>query len=308
METTNMSTRHERDMASILTSMARELRKKTHPNKDLKFIDAFWEVYHDRFKHNRTAGKQEQQALTLASIMGEGKLLREIDNQTLSYIKQKLIEGGRSMPTVHRYFNLLRATMAHIRDNRMPGLILPNFKAYRNPKAERNRESTLSKQMEAMMLAQADEELADLITVLLYTGLRLGEALSLTYERSIDLAGGKLTVFREHSKGKVARSVPMLPQVKKVLFKRQGGVRPFLKSQTHYHRHFSMLRDKLGIRDKDMVFHALRHSAATRLLEAGVSLPVVQQWMGHASVATTMKYVHLTSAHLDQAAEALASW
>jgi len=55
---------------------------------------------------------------------------------------------------------------------------------------------------------------------------------------------------------------------------------------------------KAGIKKK-ISFHTLRHCFATHLLEQGVNLRLIQEFMGHVSLKTTAGYLHLV--HIDPA-------
>jgi integrase/recombinase XerD len=57
---------------------------------------------------------------------------------------------------------------------------------------------------------------------------------------------------------------------------------------------------KSGVRRKGGI-HLLRHSFATHLIESGLELTLVQRWLGHSSLLTTARYLHVTSARLDAA-------
>jgi site-specific recombinase XerD len=50
----------------------------------------------------------------------------------------------------------------------------------------------------------------------------------------------------------------------------------------------------------------LRHTCCTRLIEAGVDLRSVMEWMGHSSLDITQRYAHFVPERLDHAADKLA--
>ena len=84
---------------------------------------------------------------------------------------------------------------------------------------------------------------------------------------------------------------------------------PALKSKSGRHQDAATATTPMGIKTaqdaikkitkelnfaKKITMHTLRHSFASHLLEAGVSLKAIQKFLGHASLQTTMIYLHLT--------------
>jgi len=77
------------------------------------------------------------------------------------------------------------------------------------------------------------------------------------------------------------------------LFEAQGKKGQFL-SDTTLNSIVKQSASKAGIK-KQVSFHTLRHCFATHLLEKGVNLRLIQQFMGHVSLKTTSVYLHLVN-------------
>jgi len=141
-------------------------------------------------------------------------------------------------------------------------------------------------------------------------GLRLHEGLHLEVS---DIDSDRMMIHVHRGKGAKDRYVP-LPQATLHLLRRYwvshrhpsflfpaiGRTRqkvneaktPMAKSSVQGAFRRAMVA--AGIHKKMVSVHTLRHSYATHLLEAGVNIRVIQRYMGHSQLETTMVYLHLT--------------
>jgi integrase/recombinase XerC len=150
---------------------------------------------------------------------------------------------------------------------------------------------------------------------LLYgSGLRVGEVAGLTLDR-IDLDRARVVVW---GKGDKERQVPMSDHALDALREYLRVARPFMAPEDSRGLFFNRRRKPFSERDiRSMVErysgtllpgrrvspHTLRHSFATHLLEGGADIRAVQELLGHASVATTQRYTHVSRARLFEAYE-----
>lgn len=162
------------------------------------------------------------------------------------------------------------------------------------------KERILSLDEEKRLLSVCDTYLHSIIVTALYTGMRKGEILSLKWE-NIDLANNLITIDQTNAKSKKTRRIPVNSVIRKLLLEQRlksaGSEYVFLSSKgTPYMRQDSLNRAYLlslaKAEIKGLRFHDLRHTAATRLIELGYSIVAVKEILGHASINTTMRYVH----------------
>lgn len=159
--------------------------------------------------------------------------------------------------------------------------------------------------------AAGDTEMRNLIILGVETGMRQGELLGLT-RRDIDFGRG--LILLGETKGNKRRSVPLTERARRSAQSMTQGShmqdheRLFSDRLTsrNISRWMATWKSKLGLpKDDEACFHTLRHTTCSRLVQAGVPIVVVQKWMGHATIQTTMKYAHLAPDSLDVALAAL---
>lgn len=136
-----------------------------------------------------------------------------------------------------------------------------------------------------------DVDFLNLVKFALYTGMRRGEILSLKWENIendfIQILDSKSGKSRKIPKvGNLKLLLEQIPHENEyVFYNKQTGTRFF-----DIKRQFSTAIKNAGI--TDFRFHDLRHTAATRMVRAGIDLVVVKELLGHANIQTTMRYAH----------------
>jgi site-specific recombinase XerD len=137
------------------------------------------------------------------------------------------------------------------------------------------------------------------------SGLRLGEVLNL---RLTDIDSGRMVLRVDQGKGKKDRNVMLSPALLKTLrlYWRASRPRVWLfpsptgngrLNETIIQRAFTLAKMQARI-VKPVSFHSLRHSFATHLLESGVNVRTIQALLGHHSLSTTQRYMHVAGDYL----------
>lgn len=161
-------------------------------------------------------------------------------------------------------------------------------------------EAELSALMDAAQAAGEREHAA--IALMAYAGLRVSEVAHLRWR---DIEGD--VVWVRQGKGGKDRAVPAHPRVREALLALRKSVilrssyvfpspsdpaRPITTRALQYM--VERLGRQAGIPRHKTRCHTLRHTMATRLLRVTHDLRLVQMALGHASIATTQVYAHLT--------------
>lgn len=142
---------------------------------------------------------------------------------------------------------------------------------------------------------------------LIDTGARVGEALALKWG---DIQNGNATFWI--TKSGRSRTIPLTERAEDAIEacrKFGAGSGPFAKiPYQNFKYSWDAAKKECGLEaDANMVPHILRHTCASRLVQAGIDLRRVQTFLGHQTIQMTLRYAHLATNDLQQCAAALNS-
>lgn len=240
------------------------------------------------------------------------RLLAELEPRELGFIHVDRITlrsylfkvgHGRSSSTIARHIAALRTFFQWmLREGHMEN---PAASDLQPPKVGRRLPHVLSvEQSDSLFEGEPDSKLSvrdrALIEVLYGSGLRVAEANALDLS---DIDFEQCMIQVRHGKGKKDRLVPMGPAANAALqllsetwvihegalFRNNRGGRLSVRSMRRIVRQQGLNSGTHGLYP-----HALRHSFATHMLDAGADLRTIQELLGHESLSTTQRYTHVS--------------
>jgi integrase len=262
--------------------------------------------------------------------------LKDLNPAHVRGLYREKLDSGLSVATVRKMHSILsKALKQAVSDGLVPRNVC---EAVKPPKVERKEINPLDReQAKALLKVASGDRLEALYVLAVHTGMREGELLGLKWE-DVDLKRGVLRLrhglVREGGKTalgdlktpKSRRSVRLtraaagalrshldrqleemermgsLYQPGGLVFATQTGT--LINPSNLRNRSFKPLLKRAGLRD--MCFHDLRHTCATLLLSQGTHPKLVQELLGHATIAMTLDtYSHFLPSMGDQTVRAM---
>ena len=150
-------------------------------------------------------------------------------------------------------------------------------------------------------------EARDIIICLIDLGCRVNELLNLE-KRFVDFDNNQIN-FNDR-KNDQAVAVPMTDRVRLIIKKYYDNCKEFDKlfslNYSRMNGFWQAARESLGYADKKFyTLHLCRHTCASRLVQRGVPILLVKDWLGHEDIENTMIYAHLAPKALHSVVDVL---
>jgi len=286
-----------------------ELTGICESSSSMKLSDAIDKIYEERWMSLRDGEKSYRTAFRIMEIIGD-LYLSDITNDVVASLGKELKARGNRPATINRNYACLKTIL---RSAAREWDAIDKVPFFRMEKETQGRIRVITKDELKTITTAFDQwnvpEFGHLALVLVNTGMRLGEALALKYS-DVDFKEGLIHVWE--NKSDVPRSIWMIPLVRDILdvrkniMNREGEERFFPMTTDQCQHYWKKVRSLMGLDgDTQFVWHALRHTCASRLVQRGADLYVVKELLGHSTIKVTERYAHLAPSNLKQAVQLL---
>ena len=227
------------------------------------------------------------------------KITTPVVNKMMDYLLLKLKNSKAVVNTKRGY---LKTVLDHmIDDGYIDKVRLPKRHRIKKQKVEYLTQDMEDELLDYLLDKSFDEdnkfylESHFIISCLIDLGCRVNELLGLE-KRYVDFNNNQIN-FNER-KNDNAVAVPMTDRVKKIMklycYNKRDFDRVFILEYDQLNGIWQDARKSLGYADKKFyTLHLCRHTTASRLVQRGVPLLLVKDWLGHEDIKTTMIYAHL---------------
>ena len=232
------------------------------------------------------------------------KITRPLVNKMMDYHKEKL---KNSNAVINQKMGYLRVVLSEMEEDGYIEMIkFPKPRPTKNTKVH-----YLTKDMEKELLwylTNIEQRKArDIVVFLIDLGCRVNELLGLE-KRFVDYENNQIN-FNERKNDK-AVAVPMTDRVQEVLERYYKSCNDtdklFNVDYSWLNAIWQRARKDLGYADKKFyTIHLCRHTCASRLVQRGVPILLVKDWLGHEDIENTMIYAHLAPKALHSVVEVL---
>jgi len=283
-------------------------RKKLKALRNITFEKIFTDRYYPQVQHDKSiqSCKRELSLFEKWIKPVTGPLpLRQIAPIHLEKIKKNMKDAGLAPRSIEYALAVIRQVFNYAFRNNMFSGDNP-VKKVKIPKSDNKRLRFLARdEAEALLneLKAKSQTVWEQAMLSLHTGLRTGEIFRLTWA-DVDIENGTLTA--KDSKNKITRHAYMTSEIKAMLLskkqdKPKDRLYPATNEETRQEisKTFKRVVKDLGFNDgiedrrDKVVFHTLRHTYASWLVQAGTDLYVVKERLGHSTLAMTERYAHL---------------
>jgi integrase len=284
-------------------------------------------LFDDLLADYRKAKERAGKAIMRTDV-GYRRLLERFGGRPARNIAQAEVEEwyaelmeSMSIASANHHVQLLRAILLRgVSNRRLRHEDVPPMKL-ENPNNQRLR--YLDQDEELRLLPALQDALKCIAALAIQTGMRKGELLNLRWPE-VDFATG--TIWVKEAKSGEGRRLPMNSAAREIFTRLRDARRERLRERVvssnagaayvitapeggylhNFNRYWYGALKRASI--ENLHFHDLRHTFATRYMEAGGDLFTLQKLLGHKTAAMVQRYAHLSDAHLRAEVERVAKW